>query len=343
MNMNAALDVVTGLVLMYLVLSLFCTTINELITTAVALRARTLKKTLQKLIDDPKLKQMFYDHGLIDGTKVAVSGGNRSTTPPPAVLASAPAAAAPEPAKDPWWRAGHPSYFSGQTVASAIVGSLTNYLASGRPIPVTATFEDIEKAVQALPLDSNIRDAMTACLADANNNVDEFRKRVAAWFDDSMSRLSGSYTRNLQIISFVVGLALAVGFNANTLRVADKLWNDHALGEVITQTAGKFSASADPAKEAIALHPDCKSPDKDNNVSQSIATMCALDESLRPFPIGWNHAPYADCEALAWAVLGWLITAVALMKGAPFWFDLLQKVMNFRAAGDKPKTAQKAA
>jgi transposase-like protein len=349
MNINAALDVAMGLVLMYLVLSLFCTTINELITTAVSLRARTLKKTLQQLIDDPRLKTLFYDHGLIDGSKVAVSGGNKapstpavpSNAPPLAALSPITATTTPRATRtgDAWYAFSHPSYLSGQTVASALTGSLMNYINSDQPIPVDTTFASLQAAVQQLKVDSNIRDAMTACLADANNNVDEFRKRVAAWFDNSMSRLSGSYTRNLQIVSFVVGLALAVGFNANTLRVADKLWNDHALGEVVTQIAGKFSASADPAKEAIALHPDCQSPDKDNNISQSISTMCALDESLRPLPLGWNDKPYKDCEALAWAVLGWLITAVALMKGAPFWFDLLQKVMNFRATGDKPKTA----
>ncbi len=36
------------------------------------------------------------------------------------------------------------------------------------------------------------------------------------------------------------------------------------------------------------------------------------------------------------SITGWLITALALMLGAPFWFDLLTKFMSIRAAGVKP-------
>lgn len=35
--------------------------------------------------------------------------------------------------------------------------------------------------------------------------------------------------------------------------------------------------------------------------------------------------------------LGWLITALAISLGAPFWFDLLNKFVNIRGAGPKPK------
>jgi len=38
-------------------------------------------------------------------------------------------------------------------------------------------------------------------------------------------------------------------------------------------------------------------------------------------------------------VSGWVITAVAVAMGAPFWFDLLGKVMNVRNAGKPVKTA----
>jgi len=35
--------------------------------------------------------------------------------------------------------------------------------------------------------------------------------------------------------------------------------------------------------------------------------------------------------------LGWLFTAFAVSFGAPFWFDILNKLTNIRAAGSKPK------
>ena len=35
---------------------------------------------------------------------------------------------------------------------------------------------------------------------------------------------------------------------------------------------------------------------------------------------------------------GWLVSGVAIAMGAPFWFDLLGKVVNVRNAGEKPKS-----
>jgi hypothetical protein len=40
--------------------------------------------------------------------------------------------------------------------------------------------------------------------------------------------------------------------------------------------------------------------------------------------------------------VGLAITALAISQGAPFWFDLLQKVMNLRLAGDAPNEKQPA-
>ena len=38
-----------------------------------------------------------------------------------------------------------------------------------------------------------------------------------------------------------------------------------------------------------------------------------------------------------WSPFGWLITAFAITLGAPFWFDLLNKLVSIRSAGKKPK------
>jgi hypothetical protein len=39
--------------------------------------------------------------------------------------------------------------------------------------------------------------------------------------------------------------------------------------------------------------------------------------------------------------LGWLLTALAISLGAPFWFDILNKVVSIRAAGKAPEERQK--
>ncbi len=55
------------------------------------------------------------------------------------------------------------------------------------------------------------------------------------------------------------------------------------------------------------------------------------------FPVGWHEENRPD-DAGAWAVAlaGWLLTGFAVTFGAPFWFDVLGRFANLRAAGKKP-------
>lgn len=63
-------------------------------------------------------------------------------------------------------------------------------------------------------------------------------------------------------------------------------------------------------------------------------------------PIGWIFPPDADWGVkwnyfwrtfFSWSLVGWILTAAALSFGAPFWFDLLLKLVNIRNVSRKPK------
>ena len=56
--------------------------------------------------------------------------------------------------------------------------------------------------------------------------------------------------------------------------------------------------------------------------------------------MGWSTRPH-NLQGWATRVLGLLLTAAALTLGAPFWFDLLNKVANLRTAGPKPADTTK--
>jgi hypothetical protein len=186
---NALLDIAIGLVLMYLVLSLMGTVINEFISTGISLRSRTLKSAIQNLLDDPKLHAAFYNHGLIDGTKQA---------------------------------AGDPSYLTGQTFAMAVIGSLD----PANPVP---GIDAIKKAVGDLSVNSNIRDALLAEVARAGDDVTRLRDGIAHYFDASMDRVSGVYKRYLKWISLGVGFLIVLALNADSIKVGVSLWNDSSL------------------------------------------------------------------------------------------------------------------
>jgi len=384
MFQNAAVDVAVSLILMYLMLSLLCTVINEFIATKLRLRAKSLASALEQLLDNPTLRGTFYRHGLIVTNKRATAIGPQSTVggvasvasatasaatsgasavasgvkkmmggapaappappmappgvpaPPPAA-APAPVASAPAPAPHD----DHPSYLSGRSVALALIGSLD----PAKPLP---GMPDIQNAVQALPA-SHIRDALLASLTEAGNDVDKLRTSIATWFDDSMERLSGAYKRQLKWISMLIGLIVAIAFNADSFKVATTLWNDKDRRASVVAIATKMAEEPAP-KAAGAVDED--------KLKMAIKK---TETTLGSLPIGWDCATkratpappatqvqgslgyYWECaksnlsSAGLRTVLGWMLTAAALTLGAPFWFDLLQKFVNIRGAGAKPK------
>ncbi len=74
------------------------------------------------------------------------------------------------------------------------------------------------------------------------------------------------------------------------------------------------------------------------NQGEEVAGTEALDELKElQFPVGWyeRHRPQDFDEWLV-ALAGWLLTGFAVTFGAPFWFDVLGRFSNLRAAGKKP-------
>jgi hypothetical protein len=323
MGTNAFLDIAIGLMLMYLVLSLISTVLNEYIATKMKLRASTLKDALEEILDNTTLRNDFYDHGLIDGANKAVGGGiaaNENTAE------------------------GHVSYLSGQTFAMAVLGSVD-------PTKSIPAFADVKSAIETMP-DCNIRDVLLAQLAAANGSLDALRNNVANYFDATMDRVSGIYKRKLKWISLLVGIGIVVVLNADSIAVGAALWKDASLRAQMVQNAGAVVASG----QGAALPSDKES----DAIKTRIST---LEEKLRPLPIGldrgeivkgfglfWKAMPWEN--SLSWTayfkeimkgaswtlmkVIGLFITALAISLGAPFWFDMLSKFMNLRGSGPPP-------
>ena len=311
MDMSAALGTAIGLIMMYLVLSLFCTTINELIAMILNLRANTLRDALAKLIDVDALKNEFYRHGLIDSAKVAATAGDTPS-------AKAEGGASFKESK-------HPTYLSPRAVAMALLDCAV--FQDTKNLDTIPSVESVKTAVLKLP-DSNVRDALISCLAQAEGDMTRLRDAVANWFDTSMDRLSGAYKRKMQIISAVVGFVLAAFFNADTLQVGVALWNDSSLSAAISQSATQVVNDKTLTKK-------CDSdPDPIGCQSQNLKQ---LNDRLRPLPLGWTRWP-GGLDWL-WKILGIAATTIALTLGAPFWFDLLTQFVNLRGSKPDEKTA----
>jgi ascorbate-specific PTS system EIIC-type component UlaA len=58
--------------------------------------------------------------------------------------------------------------------------------------------------------------------------------------------------------------------------------------------------------------------------------------------VGWTEDKITGVPGVLSKILGLLITAGAAMLGAPFWFDILKKVVNIRGVGVNPAEEPKA-
>jgi hypothetical protein len=335
MFQNAALDIAIGLALMYLMLSLTCTVINEYIATKLNLRARSLATGLQELLDDPAVRTAFYNHGLVAGTGNALTKARE--LPMVEDSAAAPPSGSPPPPSGPPRAVTHPAYLSTETFVLALVGSLTaSRVAAGRPIP---GFADVQAAIQDLP-PSRIKDALVTSLIVAQGDFDQFRKNLARWFDDSMDRLSGAYRRHLKFISIIVGCLMAIILNADTFEVGHALWSDGALRSQMVQVADATSRTERPTQSTSGQfqQPAGTEAGTSSSVDAITEAFKKADDQLRPLPIGWPLKP--DARSIrSWLVrmAGWFVTGLALSLGAPFWFDTLSKFMNMRSTGVKPQ------
>jgi hypothetical protein len=158
---------------------------------------------------------------------------------------------------------------------------------------------------------------------EAGHDVELFKSQLENWFNNTMERASGWYKRRTQWIQLVFAIGFAVCLNIDSVHIGQTLFAVHSpLREALVEQAKPFLASHNDTLE---------------HVTAAISTVS--------LPIGWADFRWKGLNQTALDILswlpGWLITALAVSLGAPFWFDLLNKFINIRGAGKAPEERQK--
>lgn len=214
-----------------------------------------------------------------------------------------------------------PSYIPAKTFALALL----DLVAHG-----ASTADELKTAIEKVQ-NERVKQALLVLLHDANGELHKLVANVERWFEDAMDRVSAWYKRRTQWI--LVGLAIAIAFAANvdTIRIANTLSHDRALRDALVAQAQAYAQQ----------HP--------NGVQDADAAPKAVAADVRAIttlgvPLGWSAPPKAppmDAGDYARKLVGLLLSAFAISLGAPFWFDMLNKIMTIRAAGDTPNENQK--
>jgi hypothetical protein len=311
---NAAVDVFIGLAFLYLLLSTVCSAINEGIATALNLRAKELERGIQKLLGDDRAAT----DGFYAGWRI------QALSKPKRFLGLIPGLGDKK-----------PSYIPSRVFALALLEHAHALEGELDDLPARAQALVNNEATNAT-VKGLLQDALRAAdrVTDVAARVEALGKALETAFDETMERVSGWYKRRVQLILFVIALALVGAINADSFALGQRLWKDNALrtavvAQATTTVNDKEAACTKPASSGAKPTP------------ADVAAKCLDQVEQLGLPLGWSKATSPSGWAIPGKAIGLLLTAFAILLGAPFWFDLLGKVAQLRGAGQTPKTNTK--
>jgi hypothetical protein len=313
----AILDTAIGMTFVYLVLSLICSGILELGAAIFNLRAHNLEEGIRSLFSDgwgpggDAFVKLIYDHGLVAGlyrdpaVDLVPAGDHKYKSPTKGGAREL------------------PSYIPSETFALALIGILNQANKVGDEV-----FPEVRSTVLALP-DSKAKQALLAMISDAGTSIDRLRQNIEDWYNAAMDRVAGWYKKKSQYTLLAIGFVVAVMANADSIQLAKTLYLDPGIRSATVEAATTYLKNA-PSNDPSCVAAEQKSTGPfthDLSCLQQRMKQVTDTESATLLPLGWKQGVHWS----ALMILGWLLTAIALSLGAPFWFDLLNKFMVVRS------------
>lgn len=370
---SSILDIVIGLIFIYLLYSLLASIIQEIIASQFSFRAKILERAVFRMLEDEnkfasKFRSIWYLF-----KKTGNGGAKNSITyeyyKHPLILFLGESDSR-----------GKPAYINKETFSKVIVDLL-------RGKDVTPG-DDVKSLIQKSLNDKTtnwgnaaISDQTLSYLqsiwADANGEVPKFKHHLEGWFEETMDRASTWYKKHIQFILFFIGLAISISFNVDTLKIIERLEKDPKLRELVVQQANAFQeAHPDLDKKLIIReaenntfltnHSNHKILANDSLLNKKLADSLELvnymelkqqrDELFdqatslvktdinnvhHSLGLGWENFDSSSFQSIFYSLIGWVVTALALSLGAPFWFDLLNKLMKLRGSVATPTSDDK--
>lgn len=391
--LNPIIETAIGLVFVYLLLSMVCSSIQEFLAAIFGWRAKTLREGIENMLGGDKgFVDNLYSDPLIRslGRLTWWDKLARRTTP-------------------------QPSYIPADLFAKALLSTahvpLTD-LAAKPSIPGDATLSKDTKA-------------LLGKFATYSPDVNTLLTNIENWYNGAMDRVSGWYKRKTQKMILLIAVALVGPLNADTVMLATAFWHDPVLRAAAVSAATDYvknhqsqnGQSQANAQNKAELFPSVTPPGEapvppreetleqaSKNLSDTLTDVQAQLTKIN-LPLGWfcelcsdaekkktdeevkarssqpgsgdntnkkeagsnaadnagkkpeqkkdpckdQQKPAVEAKAkcvrgqlsqnetdILIKILGLLLTVLALSQGSPFWFDLLQKLVNLRLAGNPP-------
>ncbi|MGH9550864.1 MAG: hypothetical protein ACRD3W_15900, partial [Terriglobales bacterium] len=279
---SITLDMIIGLSFLYLLMSLVCSTLNELFEAVVKGRAKDLERGIHEFIGSgdvssftwKRLFQIVLENLSKAGKRLNsdVKGnqqqGEQNPTPAPANQDSQ--AANYELASQfvaslynhgminclyrgsypPTDKRNLPSYIPSENFALAFIATVRNFSQSQPQLP-SNVLQALHAFAGSFP--PNDKELISAQMKILSNDVVKYQTEIEKWYDTATDRIAGYYKRRSQF--FILGIAIlaVIMMNVDTFEVIRHLSDDSSLRNCIVAAAQQRVQAKDPGKPDDSL------------------------------------------------------------------------------------------
>lgn len=313
------LEVIVGMVFTFMLLSLLGTTVNELVSSWRGWRGHFLEDGLKRLLeykDNPKHFEKFTQNSFYQQLMAHKTLGRKSRAP---------------------------SYLSSKDFSSILTNILKKGLkeikgadgggAEGSGETFEPNLEQVQDFLDSLDPDSKLRQVLEQLKDEGHENIDAYKARIETWFDGVMGQASDWYKRHLQFVTIFVGLGIAGVLNADSFQIYQHLTQNTVDRGKLAELAVNYAENNDaaPTIESVA---DTLSIKDIQKKAVEFTESGEFAEMSNILGLGWREGD-ASVGFMDWLVrlLGWFITALAISLGAPFWFNILKKIVSISGRG----------
>lgn len=324
MDFLGILELVIGLVFIYFILGLMSTVVREIFANLMNYRANTLEAWLKDTFSD-QLGSNLLKNKLIDGLTPKDRKAN---------------------------------YYPTRVFINALLDQINSEKDEkaedkvdgvDKPYNIDSIKEKIT-ASDLLPAD--FKRTLLQSISESRGDLNRFKNDVGNWFDQAMVRISGTYKKHTQKALLLISFIIVVAVNADTITLTKYFHDNPGQRKAMVENIDRMVAEGELEKlyQDIVFENDTAqnaSIMPVDSLKAEIQTFRDLNAELTSYelPLGWQAVTigigFVNLPKLGWIlskICGLLLTTLAVSIGAPFWYDVLNKLVNLRSSGALPRT-----
>jgi len=328
--MTLIIQIVISVIVVYLIFSVMVFTLVEWFTMIIRLRGKKLRDAIFSLFNDIKEKkgmgELLYKHPQIE----KLMKDNKL-----------------------------PSYIPSANVTVALIDLIKSEKEPDANDPSNEDEKTYQQFKQGLlQMEAGPLKKLLTSITGHTRNLTSLTNSIEKWYNEYMDRVTGWYKVHVKNIVLVVSILVTLAFNIDTIHIvkvaatdpktrerlnllADEVLKDSLITNAVLRQenfqdyydeyVNDDSFDGRDSIEKVLLRDSLIT----NYNNESLDQLIKLNQTVRQWdlPVGWE---IKKDHGWLLILLGWIISALALSAGAPFWFDLLKRLVNVRNAGIKP-------